>query len=84
MKRLEAALAGGTLESRVDALRQLCATAPRRRRAGTNLHIHTNESFSVFRSPTEAVWQAVSVSPPTERMNSSAASRWGVRISRNP
>ncbi len=23
-----------------------------------NLHIHTNESFSVFRSPTEAVWKA--------------------------
>ena len=25
---------------------------------GTNCHIHTNESFSVFRSPSEAVWQA--------------------------
>ena len=25
----------------------------------SDLHIHTNESFSVFRSPTEAVWQAV-------------------------
>ena len=25
---------------------------------GINLHVHTNESFSVFRSPTEAVWHA--------------------------
>jgi hypothetical protein len=29
------------------------------RRRGVNLHLHTNESFSSFRSPTEAIWQAV-------------------------
>ncbi len=55
---LEAALYGGTLESRLEALRQLCARSGVRPRRGTNCHIHTNESFSVFRSPTEAVWQA--------------------------
>ena len=55
----EAALHGGTLESRLDALRTMCASAEPKLRKGTNLHIHTNESFSVFRSPTEAVWQAV-------------------------
>ena len=58
---LEAALAGGALDERLAALGVLCeasgaAAKPRR---GTNLHIHTNESFSVFRSPSEAVWQAV-------------------------
>ncbi len=47
------------LDGRLDALRTLCASEPPRPRKGTNLHIHTNESFSVFRSPTEAVWQAV-------------------------
>jgi hypothetical protein len=51
-------LYGGTLESRLDALRQLCAQSEAKPRRGTNCHIHTNESFSVFRSPTEAVWQA--------------------------
>jgi hypothetical protein len=56
---LESSLYDGTLDARLDALRQLCAAAEPRRRVGTNLHIHTNESFSVFRSPTEAVWQAV-------------------------
>ena len=57
-EQLEAALNGGTLESRLDALRQLCAQLGQRPRRGTNCHIHTNESFSVFRSPSEAVWQA--------------------------
>jgi len=56
--KLEAALYGGTLESRLNALRQLCAQLGERSRRGTNCHIHTNESFSVFRSPAEAVWQA--------------------------
>jgi hypothetical protein len=51
-------LYGGTLESRLEALRQLCAQLGDRSRWGTNCHIHTNESFSVFRSPSEAVWQA--------------------------
>jgi len=55
---LEAALYGGSPESRLDALRQLCAGLGKRPRRGTNCHIHTNESFSVFRSPAEAVWQA--------------------------
>ncbi|MGA2271302.1 MAG: PHP domain-containing protein [Bryobacteraceae bacterium] len=55
---LEAALYGGSLESRLGALRELCARLGERPRRGTNCHIHTNESFSVFRSPTEAAWQA--------------------------
>ena len=47
------------MQDRLDALAELCATVEKRRRLGTNLHIHTNESFGFFRSPTEAVWQAV-------------------------
>jgi len=54
----EAALAGGSLTERLEALRQLCARLGETPRRGTNTHIHTNESFSVFRSPTEAVWHA--------------------------
>jgi hypothetical protein len=57
-QELEAALYGGTMESRLDALGQLCAGLGERTRRGTNCHIHTSESFSVFRSPSEAVWQA--------------------------
>jgi len=59
IQELEAALAGGEMESHLAALRALCETVEPRPRRGTNLHIHTNESFSVFRSPAEAVWQAV-------------------------
>ncbi|MFO7898793.1 MAG: hypothetical protein R6V58_06995 [Planctomycetota bacterium] len=59
MTDAESELYGGTREARLAALRRLCAGAPPKERRGTNLHIHTNESFSVFRSPTEAVWQAV-------------------------
>src|ERR1019366_2004436 len=55
---LEADLHGGSQESRLDALRHVCARLGERTRRGTNCHIHTNESFSVFRSPAEAVWQA--------------------------
>jgi hypothetical protein len=55
---LETALYGSSLEGRLDALRELCGQLSERPRRGTNSHIHTNESFSVFRSPTEAVWQA--------------------------
>jgi len=58
MTELETALWGGALESRLDALREACSALGERPRRGTNSHIHTNESFSVFRSPTEAVWQA--------------------------
>jgi len=56
--KLEKELYQGGLEQRLDALRQLCAQLPPRIKRGTNCHIHTSESFSVFRSPTEAVWQA--------------------------
>ncbi|NQT19994.1 MAG: hypothetical protein HQ592_09835, partial [Planctomycetes bacterium] len=48
---------------RLEALAQLKHLAdtgktpsPKRRR-GTNTHIHTNESFGIFRSPSEAAWQ---------------------------
>jgi len=57
-KELEKELCQGTLEQRIAALTQLCAPLGPRPRRGTNGHIHTSESFSVFRSPTEAVWQA--------------------------
>ena len=57
-KELETEIYQGTLEQRVGALAQLCAQLGPRPRRGTNGHIHTSESFSVFRSPTEAVWQA--------------------------
>ena len=56
--QLEAALCRDSLEDRLNALRELCAQLGERPRRGTNCHIHTNESFSVFRSPAEAVWQA--------------------------
>ncbi len=55
---LETELYQGELEERLRALRQLCAQLGPRPHRGTNCHIHTSESFSVFRSPTEAVWQA--------------------------
>jgi len=56
--KLETELYQGGLEQRLGTLRQLCAQLPPRVQRGTNCHIHTSESFSVFRSPTEAVWQA--------------------------
>jgi hypothetical protein len=55
---LEMELCQAPLEQRLSALRQLCAQLGPRPHRGTNGHIHTSESFSVFRSPTEAVWQA--------------------------
>jgi hypothetical protein len=55
---MNTSLYGGTLEDRLGALRGLCAGLAPQPRRGTNCHIHTNESFSVFRSPSEAVWQA--------------------------
>ena len=57
-KKLETQLYGATLEKRLAALAQLCAQLAPGPRRGTNCHIHTSESFSVFRSPSEAVWQA--------------------------
>jgi len=56
--KLEMQLCQVDLGGRLRALSQLCAQLPPRTKRGTNCHIHTNESFSVFRSPTEAVWQA--------------------------
>ena len=56
--QLETELYQGGLEQRLYALGQLCAQLGPRTKRGTNCHIHTSESFSVFRSPTEAVWQA--------------------------
>ncbi len=47
---------------RLDALRELkCLELkgiikPPKNCGGVNTHIHTNESFSIFRSPTEAAW----------------------------
>ncbi len=44
---------------RLEALRELVKESGKKIENGyVNLHIHTNESFSVFRSPTEAVWEA--------------------------
>jgi hypothetical protein len=57
-KELEQELYQGTLEQRIAALAELCAQLGLRPHRGTNCHIHTSESFSVFRSPSEAVWQA--------------------------
>ena len=57
-QELESALYKGTAEHHIAALAQLCAQLGPRERRGTNCHIHTSESFSVFRSPSEAVWQA--------------------------
>ena len=56
--QLETALYEGGLDQRLRALGQLCAQLGPKTKRGTNCHIHTSESFSVFRSPTEAVWQA--------------------------
>jgi hypothetical protein len=52
-------LYAGSLRVRLHTLSELVREHPRESRNGEiNLHIHTNESFSVFRSPTEAVWYA--------------------------
>jgi len=48
--------------SRLEALRELKrleaegVISPPKRRLGVNVHIHTSESFSIFKSPTEAAW----------------------------
>ncbi len=57
-RELETELYRSTLDERLGALGQLCAQLGPRPHRGTNCHIHTSESFSVFRSPSEAVWQA--------------------------
>jgi hypothetical protein len=43
---------------RLDLLKVLVSMKEVKGRFGVNLHIHTNASFSVFSSPTEAVWRA--------------------------
>lgn len=51
------------LMPRLDALKELKrfeksgVISPPEKSGGTNTHIHTNESFSIFRSPTEAAWK---------------------------
>ena len=57
-RELETQLWRGTLDQRLSALATLCSQLGPKTRRGTNCHIHTSESFSVFRSPSEAVWQA--------------------------
>ena len=57
-KDLELQLWQGTPQQRIAALTLLCRHLGLRSHRGTNCHIHTSESFSVFRSPSEAVWQA--------------------------
>ncbi|HAT11860.1 MAG TPA: hypothetical protein DCS97_15010 [Planctomycetes bacterium] len=46
------------LSVRLAGVRKLNVTVTVPYRNGTNLHIHTNHSFSVFRSPCEAAWLA--------------------------
>jgi hypothetical protein len=55
---MTASLFGGSPAERLEALAERCASASREPRRGVNLHLHTNYSFSSFRSPCEAVWQA--------------------------
>jgi hypothetical protein len=52
-------LAHPTLAGRLAALRALATGARLPARAGTNNHVHTNHSFGVFRSPSDAVWRAL-------------------------
>jgi len=54
----ESDLAHPDLERRLDALRGLLRNVPQPDRRGTNCHVHTDHSFSVFRSASEAVWRA--------------------------
>jgi hypothetical protein len=50
--------------SRLEALKELMRLenegiiAPPEKRGWVNVHIHTSESFSIFRSPAEAAWEA--------------------------
>ena len=47
------------LDARLTALKDYVQQHPRNVRDGhINLHVHTNESFSFFQNPTEAVWYA--------------------------
>lgn len=51
-----AALAHPDRSHRLAALAALHAATPAPRRRGTNVHVHTDHSFSVFRSASEAAW----------------------------
>ena len=50
--------------SRLDAVRELKhlevmgVINPPKKRGGVNTNIHTSESYSIFRSPTDAAWRA--------------------------
>ena len=58
-KEIETKIYSKDKKIRLDALKELVQTHPKKIVNGLiNLHIHTNESFSVFTSPTEAVWKA--------------------------
>jgi len=52
-------LAAQSLDARLAALRQVLRSGRMPDRRGTNLHVHSNHSFSVFRSATEAVAHAL-------------------------
>ena len=52
-------LAAPALDDRLAALRELARGSRLPPRRGTNTHVHTNHSFSVFRSPSEAAWKAL-------------------------
>jgi hypothetical protein len=50
---------GTDLTTRQEALIRYVQQHPRKGANGhINLHVHTNESFSFFQNPTEAVWYA--------------------------
>lgn len=54
-------LAAADIETRLAALRELVTTitpASPSSPLPTNVHVHTNHSFGVFRSPSEAAWNA--------------------------
>lgn len=56
---IEADLAHPDQHQRLDALGSLLRERTQPARRGTNCHVHTDHSFGVFRSATEAVWHAV-------------------------
>ncbi len=58
MPHAQADLAHPDLTQRINALRQLHSATARPPTRGTNVHVHSNHSFGVFRSPCEAVWEA--------------------------
>jgi hypothetical protein len=53
-------ISGEDLETRLETLSEAVKRANKKdfKNKWINLHLHTNESFSYFSSPTEAVWQA--------------------------